>query len=509
MPKLRITALLLLSALVSFAQPVVIDRVIGVVGKYPLLYSDLQNAMLESEKQEQEPDKCHSLEMLVYQKLLVAQAEHDSISVTDGEVDTELNRRMAYFIQQFGSEEKLEKFYGKRTNVLKDELRSDVHEQLLAEKMENKVSGDIKLSPAEVREFFKSIPEDSLPLIGSEVELQQLVKKPTFSAQAKKEAKELLESYRQRVLNGQSSMSTLARLYSEDPGSVKEGGMYSNVARGTMDPAFDGVAFRLKKGEISNVFESAYGYHFIELIQRKGDLLDLRHILIIPKITNEDFFRCKRQLDSLYTEIKAGTISFEDAVKRFSDDENTRQNGGLMINPQTASTKYDHESLGQIDPKLVASIDAMKVGRRIRCLQAHARCWAWSRPAMPAGKDGSGGGPVLDGADDRREYGTGNAAAGHLADDAADIRCRGGIGQQWDEHAEQLSPGPAANGAGDGVPKGAEIDVFGCVAGDIAADRATDDLNDQIDERSRHDLILPDPVFSFVAAPDQRQRRAA
>jgi peptidyl-prolyl cis-trans isomerase SurA len=278
----------------------------------------------------------------------VAQADRDSITVTDAEVDTELNRRMAFFIHQFGSEEKLEKFYGKRTNVLKDELRSDVQEQLLADRMESKVTGDVKLTPAEVREFFNSIPGDSLPLIGAEVELQQLVKKPTFSAEAKKDAREL--------------MSILARLYSEDPGSAKDGGLISNVARGMMDPAFESTAFRLRKGEVSGVFESAYGYHIIELVQRKGELLDLRHILIIPKITNADFFRSKRQLDSLHQEISAGRLTFEDAVSRFSDDLETKQNGGLMINPSTASTRFDHETLAQIDPKIVATVNTMSVG---------------------------------------------------------------------------------------------------------------------------------------------------
>ncbi len=345
------------------AQQEVIDRVIAVVGKYPVLLSDLQNAMLDQEKQEMPPDRCQAFEMLIYQKLLVSQADKDSVTVTDAEVDTELNRRMAYFISQFGSEEKLEKYYGKRTNVLKDELRSEVQEQMLANKMEGKISGEsVKLTPSEVRLFYNSIPEDSLPLFDSEVELQQLVRKPSFSAEAKKEAKDLLESYRERVVSGQSSMSTLARLYSEDPGSAKDGGFYANVARGVMDPTFEGVAFRLKKGEISQVFETVYGYHFIELVQRKGELLDLRHILVMPKMSNADFFNCKKQLDSIYTEIKEGRISFEDAVRKYSDDADTKQNGGLMINPQSASTRFDNETLSQIDPKLIVTLNSMSIG---------------------------------------------------------------------------------------------------------------------------------------------------
>jgi peptidyl-prolyl cis-trans isomerase SurA len=359
----------ILSAAICHAQPKPIDKVIAVVGKYPVLLSDLQNAMLEREEQGIPANRCQSFEMLVYQKLLVSQADKDSVTVSDAEVETELSRRMAYFIQRFGSEEKLEKFYGKRTNVIKDELRGDVQEQLLADKMENKVKGDTKVTPAEVRIFYNAIPPDSLPFIASEVELQQLVKKPSVSPEAKKEARHLIESYHERVKSGQSSMSTLARLYSEDPGSAKEGGFIPNVARGTMEPAFEAIAFRLKNGEVSNVFETSYGYHFIELVQRKGELVDLRHILIMPKMSNEDYFLCKSRLDSIYTEIKNGTITFEEAVKNFSDDADTRQNDGLMINQQTASTKFDNEFLSQMDPNLIVTLNSMQVGEVSKPMQ--------------------------------------------------------------------------------------------------------------------------------------------
>ena len=335
---------------------------IAIVGKYPILLSDLQSSMLQRDNQSLPMDKCRAFEMLLYQKLLVAQADKDSITVSDTELDTELSRRMSFFIQQFGSEQKLEEFYGKRTNVIKDEMRSDVQEQMLAERMAQKVTGDTKVSPAEIRDYYNSVPVDSLPLIESEVELQQLVRKPVWSAEAKKTAKELIESYRQRVIKGQSTMSLLARLYSEDPGSAREGGIYRNVARGVMEPAFDATAFRLKNGEISEVFETSYGYHFIELIQRKGDLLDLRHILVIPKMQAEDFFRCKRELDSVYKDITTKKITFEDAVRKYSDDADTKQNAGLMINPRTASTKFDNELLSQMDQNLIVALAGLEIG---------------------------------------------------------------------------------------------------------------------------------------------------
>nr|MBA3666034.1 peptidylprolyl isomerase [Bacteroidota bacterium] len=292
--------------------------------------------------------------------------DRDSVTVSDAEVENELNRRMAYFIQQFGSEEKLENYYGKRTNVIKDDLRTDIREQLLAQKMQGKITGEVRLTPAEVRIFYKTIPEDSLPLVNSEVELQQIVKRPTFSADAKKDARDQLESYRQRILKGDAKMTSLARLYSEDPGSAKDGGEIKNVGRGMMVPEFEAVAFKLKNGEVSNVFETAYGFHFIELVARKGELLDLRHILVIPKMTNDDFFRSKYQLDSIYKEIKDGKITFEEAARRYSDDKETKQNGGLMINPSTASTKFDDEDLNQMDQAgqkgLIATLNSMQVG---------------------------------------------------------------------------------------------------------------------------------------------------
>jgi peptidyl-prolyl cis-trans isomerase SurA len=357
-----IVQFLLMSFLQAQQQPLVIDKVIGVVAKYPILLSDLQNTMLEQEKRETKLDRCKAFELMVFQKLLIAQADRDSVVVSDAEVESELTRRMNYFIQQFKTEEELERFYGKRTNVIKDDMRGDVQEQLVASKMQGKITGDVKPTPADIRAFYKSIPEDSLPLVSSEVELQQIVKKPVYSTEAKQEAREQIEAYRQRVIKGEANMSTLARLYSEDPGSAKDGGFYANVARGIMDPAFEAVAFKLKNKEVSQVFETSYGLHFIELDQRKGELLDLRHILIIPKMSNADFYRSKLELDSILILIKEGKYTFEDAANKFSDDKDTKQNGGLIMNQQTASTKFDNEDLAAMDENLIVTLNSMQVG---------------------------------------------------------------------------------------------------------------------------------------------------
>ncbi len=368
MIKLKLLLFAILFSLTTLAQQQVIDKVVGVIGKYPILLSDIQNTMLEQEKREQPLNKCKAFELLVFQKLLLAQADRDSVVVNDNEVEQELGRRMNYYIQQFGNEEKLEAFYGKRTNVIKDDLRPDVKEQLIAQKMQGKISGDTKLTPAEVRIFFKSIPQDSLPLINSEVELQQIVKKPSFSTEEKLEAKQKLEEYRQQVLSGKKEMKILARLYSEDPGSAKDGG-FLTFGRGQMVPEFEAVAFKLKEGEVSTVFETAYGYHFIQLVKRKGELLDARHILIIPKMTNSDFYACKQKLDSIQNDIKEGKYTFEEAAKRYSDDKDTKQNGGLMVNPQTASTKFDNETLSEMDQNLIVTLNSMQIGEISKPMQ--------------------------------------------------------------------------------------------------------------------------------------------
>lgn len=355
-----LTLLLCGSVSISLAQNTV-DEVFAVVGKYPILRSDIQEALLELEAV-QKPDVCSALESILFQKLLLVQADHDSITVTDAEVETELSRRMAYFINKFGSESKMEAFYGKRINVIKDEFRPDVEERMLAERVLQKISGSTKLTPSEVRQFINAMPPDSLPLINSELELQHMVFKTKISTEAKTQAYKTINEFRKRVADGVSSMSTMCRLYSEDPGSAKDGGFYANVARGTMVPEFDAVAFRLKPGELSQVFETSYGYHFIQLIQRKGDLLDLRHLLIIPKISNTDRYKTRLLADSVYKLLKTNTIDFDIAVKRFSEDAETVQQNGLLINRTNASTRFDNDAINLLDPGLIVVLNPMQEG---------------------------------------------------------------------------------------------------------------------------------------------------
>ncbi len=357
-------ALIILFSIVSLASNAqqLLDKVIAIVGKYPLLLSDLEIYQMERLKEDPNAKKCKALEELLYSKLLLAQADRDSVTVSDQEIDGEIGKRLAYYLNMFGGDEsKFEAFYGKRINVFKDEIRDDVQNQLLQQKMRGKITGDTKLTPSEVRTYYQNIPTDSLPLIGTELEIAQIIKMPPVNEQAKKDARAAIESYRQRVVNGES-FSVLAALYSEDPGSAKMGGQLPSFGRGQMVQEFEAVAFRLKKGEVSEVFESAYGYHFMELIARKGEIVDARHILVSAKITQLDVLNGKVQLDTIQKAIIDGKISFENAAKKYSDDKETKQNGGLMVNPASGNTKWDNEEISQLDQNLVFMFDKMQVG---------------------------------------------------------------------------------------------------------------------------------------------------
>jgi len=345
----------------AFSQQV-IDKVIGVVGKYPILLSDLESTLMQQQKEGAKTDRCKVMEDLLYRKLLLAQADKDSVVVSDAEVDAEVNRRIAYYINMFGTEEKFEAYYGKRTNVFKDEIRGDVHEQLVAQRMQQKITGDTKLTPSEVRLFFNSIPSDSLPLIPTEFELAQIVRKPPMSEEAKKDTREALENIRKRVIKGELDFCTAAGLYSDDPGSAKNCGRYETVMRGMMVPEFESVAFRIKPKEISEIFESSYGFHFLEVMARKGEAVDVRHILMSPKMTAADLGKSKLKLDSIHKLIIENKISFEDAARKYSDDKETKQNGGLMINPATSNTKWTNEDISELDQNLVFILGKMEPG---------------------------------------------------------------------------------------------------------------------------------------------------
>jgi len=346
----------------STGNKLVVDEVVAVVGRNIILKSDIENQYINYRMQgtikgSSTELHCQILEDMLFQKLLVAQAEVDSIIVDDAQVNTELERRIGIFIKQFGSQEKLERYYDKSLNEIKSELFDVIKEQLLAQQVQQQIIQDVSVTPSEIKDYFKSIPKDSIPLIKTEYVIRQIVKNPPISIEEKLRIKEQLLKLRKRILKGES-FSMLAILYSEDPGSASKGGELGFYGRGQLYPEFEAVAFKLKEGEISDVVETEAGYHIIQMIERKGDYINVRHILLIPKVSSADLAKAKKELDSVAQLIRSDSITFDEAVDKFSDDPD-KNNGGYLINPYTGGTSFEAE---QLDPQVSFVIEKMKPG---------------------------------------------------------------------------------------------------------------------------------------------------
>ena len=363
--KILIIGILLISLLSiqSFSQNKVIDQVIAVVGKNAILSSDIESQFFQYKMQgrlqaSSTSIKCQILENLLFQKLLLAQAEIDSVEVTEARVETEITRRLRHFISQFGSQEKLEEFYEKSIIEIKEEFRELIKDQMLVEAVRQAIAQDVGITPSGVKSFFRKIPKDSIPLINSEVEISQIVIEPPISLEEKLKVKERLETFKARILDGEN-FSTLAILYSDDPGSAKNGGELGMFGRGEMYPQFEAVAFSLEDGEeISEVFETEAGFHLVQLIERRGEYVNVRHILLQPKVSPYDLQEAQIKLDSIANLIKMDSISFEDAVKRYSDDPG-KINGGIMVNQVTGTSKFEED---QLDPQVLFVINNLKIG---------------------------------------------------------------------------------------------------------------------------------------------------
>jgi peptidyl-prolyl cis-trans isomerase SurA len=305
-------------------EGIILDQVIAVVGGNIIMQSELdtQFEQYKAEMGIQESEnamKCTLLENMIFQKLLLNQAELDSVEVTDGQVEAELDRRLRYYINLVGSQEKFEEFYQKSVVEFKEELRDQVRELLLVQMVQSDLTTDVKITPSEVRSFYKSIPEDSLPYINSEMILAQIVKMPPVNKEEVDRVKNKLQEIRYRVLNGEN-FATLAILYSEDPGSAKQGGELGLFGRGQMFPEFEAAAFSLEQGELSEIVRTDAGYHILQMIERRGEYVNVRHILLRPKVSPADLYKAKNELDSIAVMIENDTYTFSDAVVRFPDD---------------------------------------------------------------------------------------------------------------------------------------------------------------------------------------------
>jgi peptidyl-prolyl cis-trans isomerase SurA len=346
----------------SKAQNSVIDQVVAIVGGNIIKASDIEqqyNQMkIQGNLKSGDNAKCSILENILVSKLMLNQAKVDSVIVSDEQVESELERRLRYYIAQVGSKEKFEEYYKKSINEFKDEFRDNIRNQMLVQMMEGNITDSKKVTPNEVKKFYDEIPADSIPLINAEYEIGQIVRQPAISKAEKEVVKQRLGELRERILKGEK-FSSLAALYSEDPGSAKRSGELGLFGRGEMFPEFEAAAFNLKTAdEVSNIIETKAGYHILQLIERRGDFVNVRHILLMPKVSPYELQKAKFYLDSIYSIVNDSAMNFEKAALKFSDDP-SKNNGGIMVNPNSGNSKFGAE---EIDPSLFFVIDKMKVG---------------------------------------------------------------------------------------------------------------------------------------------------
>ncbi len=340
-----------------------VDAIIAVIGKEIILQSELESRYAEHASQfavidNVEEEKCAILGQMIFNKLMIHQADMDSIIVTDEMVDDQINYRVAMLLQQVGGDAKIiENYFGRTMADIKEDMRDLTYENLVSEQVQYTITDAISITPSEVKKFVHSIGQDSMPLIETSYEFGHIVKIPTVEDKEIVAIKEQLESFRERVLRGEK-FSMLARLYSDDPGSASKGGNLGFVERGTLYPEFEAVAFSLKTGEISRVVQTQAGYHIIQMIERRGETINCAHILLQPKPSPEEQVKAIEYLDSVRNVIIAEKQDFSDAAKNYSDD-GSKNSGGWVVNPYTGAYKFDKES---IEPTTFATIEKMIPG---------------------------------------------------------------------------------------------------------------------------------------------------
>ncbi|WP_353133031.1 peptidylprolyl isomerase [Pseudopedobacter sp.] len=362
MKRILIIAFLLIGSNL-FAQKKVIDKVVAVVGDNIILQSEIEQQYAQYILQGTKPDpniKCYIMQSMLSQKLLTKQAAIDSIVVEEADIDNEVDRRMRTMISRAGGEQRLEEFLGRPVILYKDEIRPDIHEQLVAQKMQAKITEKVEVTPLDVRRFFEAIPKDSLPTYNTEVEVGEVVIYPKLTKQEKEVYKDKLEALRLRIKNG-DSFATLARLYSQDPGSARDGGELPFFDRQTMAKEFTAWAFKLKPGELSPVFETEFGFHFLEVLERRGESVRARHILIVPDSPPAAMERAKVEIDSIYQKVVDKKMDFSTAASLYSGNNDTKYNGGMILNYESAN-RTTYIPTDKLDPSIFLVVDTMKVG---------------------------------------------------------------------------------------------------------------------------------------------------
>jgi peptidyl-prolyl cis-trans isomerase SurA len=359
--KFYLSVLLSLIVSIGFAQnkPKVIDKIIAKVDNYIILESDLQGAMVQYQDQPKKPEICDVFQQIVTSKLLLAKSEIDSVFVEDKQIDGELTGRMDAFVQRFGSEKNLVEAYGKSVEMLKSEMRSQIKEQMVSRKMQSKITESVKITPSEVQLFFNEIPKDSIPLMPAEVEIGQIVRLAKANKEEKSVIKQRLIDIKKRIELGED-FGILAKEFSEDLGSGANGGNLGFAKRGAMVPEFEAAALKLKPNQMSDIVESDFGFHLIQLLEIRGQEYNSRHILLRPDYAKLDMSAPTKYLDSLRILIVADSIKFTKAAKLHSEDKMTADGGGMLIEPESRSVKLPYDS--SMDPSLYFAIDTMEVG---------------------------------------------------------------------------------------------------------------------------------------------------
>ena len=347
----------------------VVDEGVWIVGDDAILKSDVETmrmqAAMEGIKFSGNPD-CTIPEQIAVQKLFKHQAEIDSIEVTDAEVASEVEQQISYWLEMVdGSRERLEEYKHQPLSQIRNDLREEMKDRQMVQRMKQKLVEDIAVTPAEVRRYFQNMPQDSIPFVPTEVEVQIIQQTPRIEQEELNRVKDELREYTERVNKGDASFQTLARLYSEDPGTARRGGELGFAGRGTLDPAFAAVAFNLTDPKkVSKIVESEFGFHIIQLIEKRGDKVNVRHILRKPVVSDEAIEKTLSRLDSIAADIRAGKFTFEDAAPMLSDDKDTRNSKGLMsTNMMTTGHTSSKFRMQDLPPEVAKVVDTMKVGQ--------------------------------------------------------------------------------------------------------------------------------------------------
>ena len=352
-----------LASMGQFHAQKLVNQIVAQVGNNIILLSDIETQRLQLPEKERnlEGKSCQILEQLLLEELLVNQALIDSLVVLDEQVDAEMENRLRIMEGKMGGRENLEAFYGKSTIAIKEEFRAIIKNKMLAQEMERKITGDISVTPKEVTAFYNKLPKDSIPYINMKLSFQQIVRFPELTAADKKIAFDQLVDIRKQIVNGSRTFETMARLKSMDPGSASQGGKIS-ASKGMMVPQFEAAVFDLKPGEVSEIVETMYGYHIIKLVSRKGDDYTCQHILIMPEYSSQSISVASARMDSCYQLLSRNQITWDEAVLRFSNDEATKQNKGVITNPYTLDVYWDMEQLNEIDQQIYLLTDALENG---------------------------------------------------------------------------------------------------------------------------------------------------